>query len=501
MKIKSSIDLIISFGLFLILVLLQSYFILFIEDFQYYFASEYGNIAESLIKGKGFGNPFNADTGPTAWTAPLLVWIIALGLLAAGKTMVTFFLLSVVKFVSLSIVLYLIFKIFELLRISKNYIIILSLFLLFLALNFNYLFFDLNDFWLSNLIISVFLYSLLKYKKHKHKKSIIGLYISAIFIPLINPAYTTGIFVIVFFYLFLPDIKTIFGYLLKRRDKKITLKLIHSHGLLLVLMISLSFWSARNYAVFNQFIPVKSNLWFEFHLANIVDEDGVVSRSSMYEAHPFLNQSVRNELARKGEKKWLQIYERQSYDYLNKNLTDYARKVANRLFNAFIFTENILDLVQSEYLDRINDADRQKLLDNYFINDDRWNQFHLDKERFENELKNLDVRDQDSIINDWTKAKDRYLKFKYSISNIFRGILISLIPTLSILFILINRRPEIKKGLHYIIILYLVYLLPYIIISHQIRYQRELFALQILLISITLSLSYARTINSYKSYE
>jgi hypothetical protein len=333
----------------------------------------------------------------------------------------------------------------------------------------------------------VFLYSLIGYIKDKHHFHTTGLYISAFFIPLVSPAYAAGVMIIVFLYLVLPKLKSLFGYLLDRNKNKLTIEFLHPFGLILVIMISFSLWSVRNYVVFKSFIPVKSNLWYEFYLANIVDEDGIVSRSSMYKSHPFLNQSVRNEMARYGEYIWLQKFKDLGTDYLEKNSTDYIKNVSNRIFNAFIFTENVLDLVQSEYLNWINEIERQKLLDHKLIFDDRWNHFHLDREEFIVKFNELKLRDKGLLIQDWLKAKERYIRFKYSLPNILRGILIGLVPTLCIVALLSNRRLKINREAHYIIILYLIYLLPYILISHQIRYQRELFSLQILLISITLN--------------
>ncbi len=41
------------------------------------FLLEPGNIAVSLARGKGFGDPFRADTGPTAWTTPVYPLLVA----------------------------------------------------------------------------------------------------------------------------------------------------------------------------------------------------------------------------------------------------------------------------------------------------------------------------------------------------------------------------------------------------------------------------------------
>jgi len=41
------------------------------------FAQETGNIAYSLVSGKGFSNPFRRETGPTAWLTPVYPFLVA----------------------------------------------------------------------------------------------------------------------------------------------------------------------------------------------------------------------------------------------------------------------------------------------------------------------------------------------------------------------------------------------------------------------------------------
>src|SRR5438876_448985 len=39
--------------------------------------AEYWNIASALVSGRGFADPFQEQTGPTAWMAPVLCWVLA----------------------------------------------------------------------------------------------------------------------------------------------------------------------------------------------------------------------------------------------------------------------------------------------------------------------------------------------------------------------------------------------------------------------------------------
>ena len=48
------------------------------------FGWEVGRIARSLVEGRGYGNPFNGPSGPTAWLTPLYPLLVALGFKLLG---------------------------------------------------------------------------------------------------------------------------------------------------------------------------------------------------------------------------------------------------------------------------------------------------------------------------------------------------------------------------------------------------------------------------------
>src|SRR5450755_403405 len=46
--------------------------------------AEPGNVAAALAQGRGFSDPFDGGTGPTAWVSPLPAWVEAAVFLALG---------------------------------------------------------------------------------------------------------------------------------------------------------------------------------------------------------------------------------------------------------------------------------------------------------------------------------------------------------------------------------------------------------------------------------
>src|SRR5271165_1653851 len=48
------------------------------NDANFSFGWEIGRIAYSIATGRGFSSPFGGETGPSAWTAPVYPYIVAL---------------------------------------------------------------------------------------------------------------------------------------------------------------------------------------------------------------------------------------------------------------------------------------------------------------------------------------------------------------------------------------------------------------------------------------
>jgi hypothetical protein len=48
------------------------------NDANFAFGWEIGRIAYSIVTGRGFSSPFGGETGPSAWTAPVYPYIMAL---------------------------------------------------------------------------------------------------------------------------------------------------------------------------------------------------------------------------------------------------------------------------------------------------------------------------------------------------------------------------------------------------------------------------------------
>ncbi len=482
-RITLNIDARASVIVFLALILIQIFFVLIKKDFNYLFGVEYGNIAENLIAGNGFSNPLPpSNTGPTAWVPPVLVLIISGGFLLFGKTFGAFIFLSVIKFICYAVVFYFLLKTLRLVDIKVYHAVLAAIFLLYILFSPRDNFESIHDFWLPQLLVMLFIYHSIKYYTSETKHPL-ALYIIIFLSPLINPSYALAFMVVIGFITFVIPL----GVSVKTRNNVSLFQtaqkgLVRILGFCLVFTFSIALWTVRNYLVFDKFIPTKSNMWFEFYLTNVVDTDGKLSQSALYKAHPIYNESLRKEMLAEGESNWLEKYDAISHEYLSHNLKDYLYKIKNRLVLGFIYTETDRDNIRSMNFGSFSEQDKLLLTQNKLIIGQAWTTGFFNDERMSDILNTLHPDNKELIFEDWKMAKNDFYHHKYQLPDFVRGIFFGIIPTLCIAALIIFRRTRFQPLLLISSALYLVYLLPYILISHQIRYQRPLFILQVILV-------------------
>lgn len=106
--------------------------------------------------------------------------------------------------------------------------------------------------------------------------------------------------------------------------------------ILSVTLIVCSPWIIRNYIVFNQFILVKSNLYFDMYQGNYLDEDGLLDDNTFINYHPYKNSSVRSIYTVMGEKNFLAEYRKKLIVKLQEEPMTFIKKSINRLVKTFL---------------------------------------------------------------------------------------------------------------------------------------------------------------------
>ena len=95
-------------------------------------------------------------------------------------------------------------------------------------------------------------------------------------------------------------------------------------------------WFVRNAIVFGRFIPVKSNLYFEFYQSYALTGDGVL-REEAFATHPFTSTNAeRSRYRRLSEVAYLDEYRARSLEVIRRDPLGCLAMVKNRLLAATV---------------------------------------------------------------------------------------------------------------------------------------------------------------------
>lgn len=276
---------------------------------------EYFNIAEALSRGRGYSDPFFAESGPTAWMPPLLPTIDAAILTITGRNKEALVWLSIV-----AQVLVLIWVTNDVIDWATpllfGFVPVLCIAIV-LAGNFYHLFQITHDGWLLLLLAHGCVRMLIQPMSLSTTGGAIRWGVWGGACSLASPALTLA-------------------WLVSCWNARRELKL---PGIFAAVGIALAIqapWLLRNAVVFGRFVPVKSNGWFELE-QSLRDPDGVLDLTTMVN-HPIASQKVKRHYIELGEMAFIDerkaaIWQREP----NELLRHWLRQVANRVMAAFLW--------------------------------------------------------------------------------------------------------------------------------------------------------------------
>ena len=427
------------------------------------FGAEYGNIAENLLLGNGFAGPFDLGSEPTAWMPPLLPLLIAFVFLLGGiKTAFSLKLLVGLQSLFLWSSLALLMNQLRRLKIERWPLVVV--FGLYLWANGQQLFCGFHDVGFTILLSCLALEALFRLGCGEWKWSAaLGLVL-----PLASPALALSFGVLVLFY---------------KTERK------HLALVFACMVLSTGIWTARNAVVFHAFVPLKSNLWFDFHQANVRDRDGVPSYSSFMRYHPFGEvKQVQSLVYLQGEIPFMKAHERSSLRYLKRHPGDFASKIRRRFSNAFWSLQSPNDLGVSRLtLDPTLQAD---LYEERFLVGNRvgasWTCLDVEPESFVRKISSATWQEKMELVADWEFSQEELGEKWAEPGEVTWRYAHALLPTLAILLGLFRRSVRQLPVFRIAVGLYVLYLFPYIVVSHYSRYQLSLMGLMSFLIVVSI---------------
>ena len=435
------------------------------------FGAEYGNLAESLVTGQGFSNPFLADTGPSAWMPPFLVCIYALVFWLFGVKTIA----SGYTFLGLK-VLALVLSIYQLMLISKElpmrfrpaFLTPLGL-LAFLGHQASLLQSIMDQAFIM-LLSALTLRCLFELGRETPKTWHL---LFAFLLPLSSPNLTLGFI----FLVILTNFKA------KRHQR-------HHLKCLLGVFFAILIWAARNTIILGAPVPSKSNLWFEFYLSNVLAPQGHLSTQIMHRAHPFDGRTnAAAELKIMGEVEFDKHYRRICLNYIKLHPDEFLRKLGGRAFSALIQLRPIDNILKSGVPLKAHDLrvlNDQGFIERYFWspNEYSWLLSELPPHYSQAIFAKLELEDPERAAFSLADNQRKLQKTMSAFS--LWGCAYSLLPSLAILVGFFRFGP--RNLIHgQGTILYLLFLAPYILVSHSERYQTSALIFQIWLLWLACS--------------
>jgi hypothetical protein len=277
---------------------------------------EHRSIAEALVAGRGFADPFHDRTGPTAWMAPVLPSLQAF-LLALGGIKLTVIMVAFLQNLTLVFTGWLVMRAAARCRSPRAPAVACILYFATTWSYFSSCYQFTHDAWLVMLLVGMLVYVADRlWARPIGWRSSVGWGLLGGIAASASPA------------LGLPWLAL--SVLLGRSSRQIR----PVFASILVAGTVMAPWIVRNAIVFGRFIPVKSNLPFEFYQSNALEPTGVL-RDETCHTHPFQTAGTeRSRYVKLGEMAYLDEYRTRAAEAIRRDPVGYLIRVKNRLLAA-----------------------------------------------------------------------------------------------------------------------------------------------------------------------
>jgi 4-amino-4-deoxy-L-arabinose transferase-like glycosyltransferase len=269
------------------------------ERDNFSFGWETGRIARSVAMGEGFSSPLHGPTGPTAWMTPVYVYLVA----AVFKVFGVYSLKSAVALLGLNSIFSALTCLTVFFIAQKSFGRVIAIRSAWLWALFPYAInFAACRVWgdcLNTLLFSLLFLAALRLEDMKSLKAWLGFgLLAGLTILACQPALLVTLLLV-----------ARVCYRFWRRGNPWAWKA----GLaMLMALVVVSPWFARNYQTFDRFIPFRSTFWLVMRASNTGDLSDIAPDWS----HPSTSKTEMEEYRRLGELNYMESKRRQTLDYI-----------------------------------------------------------------------------------------------------------------------------------------------------------------------------------------
>lgn len=285
--------------------------------------AEPGNVAAALVQGRGFSDPFGGGTGATAWVSPLPVWVEALVFLAFGvKTAASAKALLLLTVLGLgaahALVVSAMAPFGSWARGAAS-----AAFLAYGVLVPSGPLEVLSEAWLDVLLSSALLWAALACSSGPQGRGGAALVAVSLLAPLDNAGLAVSAAIVV----------VALAWCRRGSPRGLALPAAAAAAALL----ALAAWTGRNAAALGRLVPLKSNFWFELHLANVDSPDGLPRMEAVLRDLPYFDRGQFALYSTLGEMRYVDSFRAPSLEALRANPLRFAANVLRRAADAAVF--------------------------------------------------------------------------------------------------------------------------------------------------------------------
>ena len=433
--------------------------------------AEPGNVAASLVEGRGFSDPFDGGTGATAWVSPLPVWVEAAVFLVLGvKTAASakaLLVLTVLGLASANALLVSAVAPFgSVLRGAAS-----AAFVAYCAVLPGGPLHVLSEAWLDILLSAALLWAALRSVHAPTWRSSVALVAVSFLAPLENAGLAAACAFVVL------------ALAWSRRTKPRGLALPAMAAL--AALVAVAAWTTRNALVLGRFVPLKSNSWFELHLANVDSADGLPRMENVLRRLPYFDLQEFNRYSALGEMKYVDSFRDPAKRALSADPLHFAGNVARRLGAALVFCRREGGGESTSFPFGPVDLARLSAAGEVIAmgpGGALWTRIDTPPAVERENFRHLGLRDGDAIWLDWLGRRLAFDSEFRSPRAIALGFLTAGVPVMAFLLSAILLGGRALPPAAWAAALAAGMLLPYVLVNHNERHQLPLIAMQAVMI-------------------
>jgi len=430
--------------------------------------AEPGNVAAALAQGRGFSDPFDGGTGATAWVSPLPVLVEAAVFLAFGvKTAAAAKALLVLAVLGLA---------------GANALLLFALgpfgawtrnaasaaFLAYCALLPGGPLEVLSEAWLDVLVSAALLWAALEVGRAPEGKAPAALFAVCLLAPLENAglALAAGIVLAALAWSFRGD----------------TRRLRIPVAAAALAAAAVAGWTARNAAALGRLVPLKSNFWFELHLANVDSADGLPRMETVLRRLPYFDIAEFARYAGLGEVAYVESFRAPALAALRSAPLHFAANVLRRGADAAVFCRREGGGEFTRFRFRQEDAVRLVASGDLIVLGHSagglWARIDAEPAAVSGRFHRLGLADEAAAWRDWADKRLAYDERFRGPGGLAVGFLTAGVPFAALLLsaLLGGGRPGAPAA--WAAAIGLGMLLPFVLVNHNERHQLPLVAMQ-----------------------